>query len=282
QEGNLKLAEKHYRRVIELEPHNEDVLWALGELAEQTERYVTAERYFSDITSDQRFLEAQLRVANAQYHQSGAEAAVDVLRMLEPRSIDEYVDVALTRHYILLQARELEDALGFINEAVLTAPTNLELAYARALVAAELGDVELAEADFRRILSVRPNDPDTLNAYGYTLADQTERYMEAEKMILAALEQKPNSAHILDSYGWVQYKLGDNEQALDYLQKASELSDEPEILVHLGEVLWVMGELDEAKKIWASIEVGHPLLMATLQRLGIGANFEPNKEISLR
>lgn len=151
-------------------------------------------------------------------------------------------------------------------------PDNAQLLYARALLAVQMGDLNLAEADFKKVLADNPQHVEALNAYGYTLADQTERFADAKVLIEQALALEPNAAHILDSYGWVMFRLGDLEVAQRYLLKAAELSDEVEIDVHLGEVLWAMQENAQAIQIWTSIKQQQPnneLLDATLRRLGV-------------
>ena len=107
---------------------------------------------------------------------------------------------------------------------------------------------------------------------GYTLADQTERYEEARDLIAKALEIKPDAAYILDSMGWVLYRLNDYPKALEHLQKAYDLTDEVEIASHLGEVLWVSGEQQKALEVWQkalNAEPSSPVLKDTLQRFDV-------------
>ena len=134
----------------------------------------------------------------------------------------------------------------------------------------QLGDIDGAEIDLRKILDLKPNDPDAMNALGYTLADRTDRYQEALVLIEKALEQKPESAAILDSMGWVLLKLGRFEDAEPYFIKAWEKSKDHEIAAHYGELLWLLGRQQEAREIW---EVGYESnpesdkIRATIQRL---------------
>ena len=104
--------------------------------------------------------------------------------------------------------------------------------------------------ELQALLKRNPDDPVALNALGYTLADRTTRYEEAERYVSKALKQSPNSPAIVDSMGWVQFRLGNYEKAVEYLQKAWLLDRDPEIAAHLGEVYWVQGRQDDAREIW--------------------------------
>ncbi len=127
-------------------------------------------------------------------------------------------------------------------------PDESAVLYSRALMWERRDDIARAEADFRKILATNPEDVNALNALGYTLADRTKRYQEALELISRALTAQPDSAAIIDSYGWVLYRLGRNKQALVELRRAYTKQKDAEIGAHLAEVLWVMGEKEEARK----------------------------------
>jgi Flp pilus assembly protein TadD len=117
-------------------------------------------------------------------------------------------------------------------------------------MAERIGKPEIMEADLKKILAKNPDNAEALNALGYTLIDKTKRYAEAERYLKRALELAPDEAVIMDSYGWLQFKLGNMAKALDYLQRAYTKQQENEIAAHLAEVLWVSGRKDEAKKLY--------------------------------
>lgn len=269
---NTVLAKRYYHKAIEQDPQNDDARWSLGRLAIIEEKYVTAERLFNDISEGEFFIRAQIQVANARYHTKGIGSALATLNLLEPRTEGDYIDVALARHNLLLRVYQYEEAFGYINEVLLYLPENLDLLYARALIAAELRKTAVAEADFRAILGQQPNNADYLNALGYTLADQTQRYEEARALIQQALEIRPDASHILDSMGWVLYRLKDYDNAIAYLKKAYTGFKEVEIGAHLGEVLWVSGNQEEAREVWRQVHTkapDNPVLNATLEQYGI-------------
>ena len=112
---------------------------------------------------------------------------------------------------------------------------------------------EIVEADLKKILAVEPNNVEALNALGYTLLGKSSRYADAEKYLQKAINLEPDEAVIIDSYGWLQFKLGNTERALDYLQQAYEKQQENEIAAHLAEVLWALGKKDEARKLFNKV-----------------------------
>jgi tetratricopeptide (TPR) repeat protein len=120
------------------------------------------------------------------------------------------------------------------------------------MLAEKIGQLDVLEEDLRAILEREPENAQALNALGYTLADHTDRYEEAHELIERALALNPDDFYILDSMGWVLYRLGRLGEAIEYLKRAREIKDDPEVAAHLGEVLWVMGDKDAARDIWDS------------------------------
>ncbi|HEB98041.1 MAG TPA: tetratricopeptide repeat protein, partial [Thiotrichales bacterium] len=132
-----------------------------------------------------------------------------------------------------------------------------------------LDDLALAEQDLRTILEKEPDNARALNALGYTLADRTDRLEEALALIEKAYKLAPDEPAIVDSLGWVHYRLGHLDEAEKWLRKAWEMARDPEIGAHLGEVLWVQGRKDEARAVWKETEArqaDNRVLRATLQR----------------
>jgi Flp pilus assembly protein TadD len=128
------------------------------------------------------------------------------------------------------------------------------------------------EDDLRRIIAAEPDNATALNALGYTLANRTDRYAEAQALISQALAARPNEPAILDSMGWVLFRLGEYEQAINYLSQAYARFPDPEVAAHLGEVLWVSGDTNSARDVWRGAlqqDPSHRVLLETLQRLGI-------------
>lgn len=244
--NDTKLSARHLRKALDVEPKNDDVRWSLARLAVMDKKYATAERLFDQITDEEIYVRAQIQVANMRAETQSAQLALNTLRALQPRTEQDYLAIATTRHYLLMGDYRYEDAFSYVNQALVYSPENLDLLYARALVAAELRKLEVVEQDLGFIISKEPDHANALNALGYTLADQTDRYEEAKGLIEKALKIEPDQAHILDSMGWVAYKLNDFSTAIEYLQKAYDSSPEAEIAAHLAEVLLESGETEKA------------------------------------
>jgi len=163
-------------------------------------------------------------------------------------------------------------ALQVFDLGLMDNPGNADLMYARALFQENIGDATAAEKSLRQILAEQPDNADALNALGYMLAVHTTDYQAARSYIEKALLLKPDDPAIIDSMGWVEYRLGNYPQALSYLRKAYAQLADPEIAAHLTEVLWVSGEKQEAHRIWSSALKQHPGDAALLT---VGQRFSP-------
>ncbi|MGB5733385.1 MAG: tetratricopeptide repeat protein, partial [Thiohalocapsa sp.] len=170
----------------------------------------------------------------------------------------------------LLRERDLEQqAIAVYSAALDQAPDNPDLLYARAMLAVGMDRVDLLEQDLRRILTADPDHVDALNALGYTLADRTDRFSEAQSLIERALQLRPDEPAILDSMGWVLYRMGNAKDAEPYLRQALEGVFDAEIAAHLGEVLWVLDKQDEARDVWERAlaeDPKHEYLLRTMGR----------------
>jgi tetratricopeptide (TPR) repeat protein len=173
---------------------------------------------------------------------------------------------------ILREAGLADQAVRLLTGALREQPGNVAMLYTRAICAVAMDDIELAEQDFRRILQIEDDNAMALNALGYTLTDRTDRHQEAYRLIRRALELEPESAPILDSMGWVYFRMGQPEQALPYLERALAGEDNPEIAAHLGEVLLALGREAEAREVLEQALERFPddaYLGDTLARLGL-------------
>ncbi|MFN9732044.1 MAG: tetratricopeptide repeat protein [Pseudomonadota bacterium] len=246
----------------------------LGQLAELAERREDALRWYRAVPRGERWFEAQVRIAvllDGLDDRDGALAHLDALRA---GGIDDDARLADT---FLLEA-ELHDrhadasrALDAYSRGLRALPDERRLLYARALAFERLDRVDECIADLRRLVELDPDDADALNALGYTLADRTDRHQqEALELITRALAAKPDEPAIIDSMGWVQYRLGNHAEALVHLRRAFELQPDAEIAAHLGEVLWVTGARDEARAVWArgrEVDTDNDVLAETVRRL---------------
>ncbi len=158
--------------------------------------------------------------------------------------------------FVLMQAslynqqNQAEKAFSLLSETLLQLPDEKDLLYTRALVAEHLGKLDVMELDLKKILAKEANNAEALNALGYTLLSDDKRYHEAEKYLQRAIKLQPNEPAIMDSFGWLQFKLGNYSQAAKYLQAAYEKQNSGEIAAHLCEVLWTMNKKEDAQKLF--------------------------------
>lgn len=243
----------------------------LGQLAELREQKDEARRYYTGIREGVRAPQAQLRLAVLT-----APEDLDAAReLLEPlRLQEEDLDLARSAHMIeaemLQNAGRHAEAAEILSQGLSSWSDDDTMLYARALAYVLSDQVDFALTDFRLLLSRQPDSAQVLNAYGYTLADRTDRLEEAHDLIRRALEKEPDDPAILDSMGWVLFKQGDATAALPYLERAFAGSPDPEIAAHLGEALHALDRRDEAREVWQkalSDPSPHPVLDATVRRL---------------
>ena len=156
------------------------------------------------------------------------------------------------------------------NQALGEYSENSDLLYARAMLAEKMDRLDILERDLRTILSREPDNASALNALGFTLADRTERYLEALEFIQRAIKLQPDDFYIIDSMGWVLYRVGRYNEAIEYLTRALALSGDPEVAAHLGEVLWVSGDRQGARDGWDTalkISPDDEILLEVIKRL---------------
>lgn len=193
----------------------------------------------------------------------GAEGRLDEARQIlilardtERRDVRE--QAWLVEAELLREAGQGPVAVELLGQALREAPGSIPLLYSRAINAIEMDDLQLAEQDFRRIIQIDADNAMALNALGYTLTDRTTRHAEAYRLIRRALELSPDEPAILDSMGWVYFRLGRPETALGYLERALDGEDNPEIAAHLGEVLWHLEQPERAREVLHSAWERHP------------------------
>ena len=269
------LIEPLYRELKALPPpHPGTVLNLLGELAEMLERKTEALDWYKQVPeSDEHWFEAQVRSVLLVDGEGKSTEALAMIHQLQARAGDdpkELGDVYLLEADILHKHGKSEEAVAVYNRGLQSLPEDTRLLYARALLNDDLNHIDAAVADLRHVLDLKPNDADAMNALGYTLADRTADQKEALSLIEKALVLKPDEPAIMDSLGWVQYRLGRFDEAVTHLRTAYAKQPDAEIAAHLGEVLWVSGQKDEAKKIWEQgrkKDAQNKVLLETIQRL---------------
>jgi tetratricopeptide (TPR) repeat protein len=229
----------------------------LGQAAEGLKRFDEAIAWYQKVESND-WVRAQLKVATLIARQQGLEAGREYLRKIEPRSGEDRVQVIQVEAQLLRDARAWQQAFDLLSESVDQFPDSYELLYDRAMAAERLDRIDVLEKDLRRVIRMKPDYAHAYNALGYTLVERTNRLDEARDLIEKAHKLAPDDPFIMDSLGWVLYRLGQVDDALKHLHAAYNVRNDPEIAAHLGEVLWKAGQRDEAQKIWRAALTQNP------------------------
>jgi len=250
QSDDFEHAEKYFARVKGKGSRGLEASYYLGQIAERVENYPKAITYYGRVSRGEYAFDSQLRIAKLLAKQDKTELALTMLDNMSLRGDAQLVSMTLTKADILRRLKRFSDAMEGFNKALEKLPANSDLLYARALMAERVGRIDILMVDLKTILKTEPNNAHALNALGYTLADRTGKFKEALEYISRALKLLPNDPAIIDSMGWIQYRLGNNDEALKHLTRAYDLNDDAEIAAHLGEVLWALGEKTRASKVW--------------------------------
>ena len=252
------LAESYFLDLIKRKVRLADAYFELGQIEEQRGAYDKAREWYGRVKGEERYLNAQMRmgvVLAKLENPATVTQHFDALRRSNPQS---GINLYLAEAEALREADRNQEAFDTLDRALALHADDKDLLYARALVAERLDRIDVLERDLRAILAKDPKNAQALNALGYTLADRTDRHQEALGYIEQALALLPEDAAVLDSMGWVQYRLGDHAKSLEFLRRAYRINADAEIAAHLSEVLWASGQRDEAKRIWRAATAKQP------------------------
>ncbi|MCG8612113.1 MAG: tetratricopeptide repeat protein [Pseudomonadales bacterium] len=270
--NNLDVAVEGLETLVKEGQHLNEAHFYLGRTADQRGDHALALNHYEQISSGGHYYNALarssfLRASEGQLDEVMSKLAT--LREDHPQQVNALWQIEIN---LLMDLEKLDVALERVNEAIKQHPDSSDLRYARAMLYERQDLLPEMEADLRFILQAEPENSIAMNALGYTLADKTDRYLEAFELINNALKINPKSPAIIDSLGWVYYKMGDMEQALAYLRQAYDQFPDPEVAAHLGEVLWETGEEKEALEIWQKAyqtDPVHRILQRILNKYGV-------------
>jgi len=249
-----------------------DAYLMLARIAEEEGRLDEAIAILGRIDDPGARYSARLRQAVLRARQGNVDEALAMIGSAAPQDDEETILGLLTRAQILRDAGRLDEAIATLAKADAEYPDTTEIKYELAMLYERAGKVAEMERLLRQIIALDPEHAHAHNALGYTLADRNERLPEALELITRALSLLPGDPYILDSMGWVQFRLGHNDKAIDYLRQAYALRPEAEIAAHLGEVLWVTGRRDEAMAMLreaAAKDADNRTVRDTLRRLKV-------------
>ena len=247
--NRLDDAEKYFTRLSKLKKREFDANYYLGRIAEERKEYDKASDLYLGVNGGENYFDARIRLSLILAKQGQVEKALSNIRAVgKPKDANRIILIQAEGE-ILTDAKRYQEAMDLFNHAI-EEESHPDLLYSRAMLAEKMNRLDILEADLKEIIEGDAENATALNALGYTLADRTQRYEEAYSYIKRAYEISPDDFYILDSMGWVMYRLGKLDEAVGFLKKALALRNDPEIAAHLGEVLWVMGDKQAAKEVW--------------------------------
>ena len=277
--NQVDVAEGYFKRflaVLEAHPGDErdpsKVLNILSQIAEERGDVAGAIKWLEQIdSSDTRpYFNGRIRTAQLMARAGKLDAGRKVLAGLKAEAPAEQVQVLLADAQMLRDGGYAQSAFTVLENGLKRFPNQPELLYDFALAAEKMGQVEIMEASLLQVIKLAPDNQHAYNALGYSLAERNVRLPEAYALIEQALKMAPNDPFIMDSMGWVQFRMGKLDEAEVLLRRAYALRSDPEIAVHLGEVLWQKGEKANAQQLWRAARAKDPkndTLKNTLARL---------------
>ncbi len=272
QAGKIDEAEKYFVRLRKSKDRIIEANYYLGQVEESRDNIDKAIDWYSSVTHGELYIDAQTRMAALLSKQGLHDKAIQKVRSIKVYNSRDKLKLYLLEGDVMLEAGKHQEAFDIYDRALLDMPDESNLLYARALSAEKINRLDILESDLRLILSNEPNNVQALNALGYTLADKTERYEEALRYIKRALALEPKDAAVVDSMGWVQYRMGNHQEALTYLKNAMAIIGDVEIAAHFGEVLWVTNNKEEAINVWDQALKQSPnnkMILDVMRRFGL-------------
>ena len=240
----------------------------LGQANEERQRFDEALRWYGIIRSSTHYVPARTRSAKILAKQGKLAEARKYLQA-SGQNAQQRVQFIQAEAQLLREENDYRGAYEVLDQALEKNPASPELLYDHAMAAEKIGRIDVLEANLRRVIEIKPDHAHAYNALGYTLADRNTRLPEAYALIQHALKIAPQDPFIMDSMGWVLYRMSQHDAALTFLKRAFELRPDAEIAAHLGEVLWVAGQRDEARRVWDSalkLSPANEVLLATVKK----------------
>jgi tetratricopeptide (TPR) repeat protein len=267
--NDFDVAEMQLKHALETDYKDPNaVRFYLGQVNEERKRPDEALRWYSSVTGGDQYVPSRARYAGILAKQGKLDDARKYLQEAG-RSAPERVQFTQAEAQLLRDANEYQAAFDLLGEAVAKNPNSPELLYDQAMAAEKVDRIDVLEANLRKVIQLKPDYAHAYNALGYTFADRNTRLDEAYTLVEQALKLAPEDPFIMDSMGWVLFRMNQNDAAITFLKRAFDIRPDAEIAAHLGEVLWAAGRQDEAKKVWADALKDNPaneLLSATVKK----------------
>lgn len=270
--GELEAAKQTLNSLLRLQQLTDESHYYLGRIAQQQDQWDNALTHFKAMTGGREYLAAQSAIVQTYLKQQNAPAAINHIQQQRINDPDNQQAYFLMEVEVLNRTGQYEASLQVLNNALAAYADNTDLRYSRAMVSEKLGDLSLLEKDLGYIIDKEPENATALNALGYTLADHSSRLDEALVLIEKARALSPHDPAILDSLGWVYFRIGRVQESLEILRQAYDVFPDAEVAAHLGEVLWSLRQHKQAKLIWKQgleSKTNSEIIIETLTRLKV-------------
>lgn len=263
-------AQNYFQRLLDSGARTTEAHFYLGQLSERQGQWQDAIKHYKQIPPGSDFLTALNRIIGLYLKHGLVDTARDHIQNVRQQHPDQAIRLYLVESELLISTGGEDLALELLNEAMLAHPNQANLLYARSVVHEKNNTLDLMEQDLLTILEQDSDNAIALNTLGYVLANRTDRIEEAYQLISRAIAVKPDDPAILDSLGWVEYRRGNLQAALELLTKAYNAFPDHEVAAHLGEVHWQLGNQEKAVEIWKKglkRTPKSPIILEAVQRL---------------
>jgi tetratricopeptide (TPR) repeat protein len=263
-------AEENFKKALQFGYKDLNTIrFYLASIYEKTHRIDDAMETFRSVARGNQFLPAQIRYAYLLSKQGKLGEARKYLQQLPAKNDQQRAYLIVSEAELLREAGAHQKVFDLLSSGLKKLPDYPELLYDRAMAAEKIGKLDILEKDLRKLIQLEPNHAHAHNALGYSFAEHGNRLPEALELIEKAIKLSPEDPYIIDSLGWVHYRMGNLNKGVSYLKQAFMIKPDPEIAAHLGEVLWMQGTKEEAEDVWRSTIKSHPgneLLLNTMKK----------------
>ena len=252
-------AEESFKKALEFGYKDLNTIrFYLGGIYAQTNRLDKAMESFRSVVRGKQFLTAQIRYAYLLSKKGKLSKAREHLQKLPVKNDQQRSLLIVTEAEFLREAGAHQKVFDLLSNGLKKLPDYPELLYDRAMAAGQIGKTDILEKDLRKLIQLNPGHAHAHNALGYSFAEKGNRLPEALELIEKAIKLSPGDPYIIDSLGWVHYRMGNLNKGVSYLKQAFQIKSDPEIAAHLGEALWMQGTKEDAKKVWRSTIRDYP------------------------
>ena len=250
QQGDTATGKSQLEKLLKGDfPDKNTVHYFLGQIDEELKDREGALAHYREVSAGEQYIPARARAAQLLALQGHIDEARQLIQATPGRTDQEKTQLLLAEAQLLRESQRPEDAYALLANALKTQPDNTDLLYDAALLAERLGKTDILESHLKHLIALKPDHAHGLNALGYSWADRNVRLPEAFELLSKAVALAPNDPFIMDSMGWVLFRQGKLDEALQTLEKAYGLKADPEIAAHLGEVLWTLNRKDDARRL---------------------------------